>query len=103
MGNRHLPIIVLLLFGIRLLSPRLAAAGAEGLPSTSGMVEQRELGPEGSGPQTASVTLDDIVVQAEREGPSQTDTSLKRIDREDIEGFLETFEGVLRDLKGKDF
>jgi iron complex outermembrane receptor protein len=36
--------------------------------------------------ETASVTLDDIVVMAEREGRAHTDTSLSRIDRKKING-----------------
>ncbi len=37
---------------------------------------------------TASVTLDDIIVEAEREGYHETDTSLNRIEREDVTALL---------------
>ncbi len=78
----------LLLLALLLLSPLNAAAGTEDLPAENRTTGQTASGPERTWLSTASVTLDDIVVQADREGPTQTDTSLARIDREDVNGSL---------------
>jgi len=89
MRNLHLSIIpgLALVFTALLLVIFLdAPALAEGLTSEAPLTEKPDPGPEDTWARTASVTLDDIVVQAEREGPAQTDTSLVRIDREEVRG-----------------
>jgi iron complex outermembrane receptor protein len=80
--------VFLWLMALLLLSPFHAAAGTVALTGEDPPADQTESSREGTWLQTASVTLDDIVVQAEREGPPQTDTSLTRIDREDVNGPL---------------
>ena len=71
-----------------LLSPLNASAGTEVLTGEDPLKEQADAPPNATWPLTASVTLDDIVVKAEREGPAQTDTALVRIDREEVRGSL---------------
>ena len=94
MRNPHVAVIpaklvpVSLLAACLLLSPLNAPAGTEGLTGKDPLAERATPQPGESWPRTASVTLDDIVVQAEREGPAQTDTSLVRIDRKDVNGSL---------------
>ena len=79
------PLLLILIF-----LPCYLNAGPEtaALPAERPPMERQEEGSQEPWLRTASVTLDDIVVQAEREGPSQPDTSLVRIDREEVRGSL---------------
>ena len=91
---------VLLLAASLLLSPPNAPAGTEGLADEASPEEQQvDTRSDDTRLKTASVTLDDIVVRAERDGPDQTDTSLVRIDRKDVNGSLsKSVAGALRGI-----
>lgn len=62
-----------------------AAQGPAGPYSAADQTRARAEDPRES---TAPVTLDDIVVEAEREGRTHTDTSLSRIERDEIPGSI---------------
>jgi iron complex outermembrane receptor protein len=83
-----IPALALVFPALLLVIPLNTAAGKEGLGGEDPLTEQADPRPSKTWPLTASVTLDDIVVQAEREGPAQTDTSLVRIDRKEVRGSL---------------
>lgn len=83
----HLRRMLVLLLSLGFLPPSLHAdPGTEAPPGEGPGAEQTDASRAGTRPGTAEVTLDDIVVQAEREGPAHTDTSLMRIDREEVNG-----------------
>jgi iron complex outermembrane receptor protein len=65
-----------------------AGAGEEAVAPGNPAADQTKPDPEYKWQQTASVTLDDIVVEAERAGPAPTDTSLTRIEREEVNGSI---------------
>jgi iron complex outermembrane receptor protein len=79
-------ILVFLLLVMSLPCHLHADPGTQGLGAENLSPGEAESDPEAEWTQTASVTLDDIVVQAEREGPDRTDTSLTRIEREEVHG-----------------
>jgi iron complex outermembrane receptor protein len=97
MGNLYLALLCLVIF---LPNSLHADSRVQSLPAEHPASERTGSQPEQAWPQTASVTLDDIVVEAEREGPAQTDTSLKRIDREEVNGSVSksVSEALERDL-----
>jgi len=80
----------LLLYGLQALPPVSMAAESDDRSGSGEIVAEPEnSAPEGqSQPETAAFQLDEIVVQAEGEKPFPEDTSLQRIDREDVHGSL---------------
>ena len=85
-SKKRTRLLAWLLPALLMLSPLNLPAETEGLPGKDSPAEQTDPGPAEAPPETAAFTLDDIVVQADRGGPPQTDTSLTRIDRKEING-----------------
>ncbi len=77
-------VLALMLPVLLFLSPLAAVAAEEARPAEGGTNGREGSDPDEPWVATASVTLDDIVVQAERGGPPETDTSLTRVDRKDV-------------------